>query len=96
MVIYKATVQARNLGLNDAARKRPSIFSVFRFEPNKNSELIADLMDAIHNTPEQIIRGFCSTDEYVRTYYEAFDKKHPENYISLVDVFNESVKSNAI
>ena len=95
-VIYEATVQARNLGFRGSVKKRRTIFNLFRTDQDNNSELIADLMDAIHNTPGQIAKPFCATEEYVRTYYEAFDKKHPNNYISLVGVFSESVKSEAI
>ena len=59
---------------------------------NENQILVADLMDAVHNTPTYIEKMYCPSEEYVQLYYAAFDKKH-RNSISLVSTFNAALKS---
>lgn len=59
---------------------------------NENLILVADLMDAVHNTPTYIANMYCPSEEYVQLYYAAFDKKH-QNSISLVGTFNAALKS---
>lgn len=59
---------------------------------NENLPLVADLMDAVHNTPTYIADMYCPTEDYVKLYYAAFDKKHP-NAISLVSAFYAALES---
>ena len=54
--------------------------------------LVAELMDAVHNTPTYIANMYCPTEAYVNLYYAAFDKKHP-NTISLVKIFDAALES---
>lgn len=56
--------------------------------------LVADLMDAVHNTPSYIANMYCPTEEYVKLYYSTFDKKH-SNIISLVGTFNNALTKHA-
>lgn len=66
---------------------------LYRFDRNNKVGILADLLDAIHNTPEFVEKMFCSSSEYVNIYYESFDKKHPDS-ISLVSTYYQALNEN--
>ncbi|ESP91516.1 hypothetical protein [Pseudoalteromonas luteoviolacea] len=85
-VIAQVTIHLRFLGYQATSSKNSSLFSLFKRSNSLDSQLVADLMDAIHNTPAQISQPFCSTEEYIKLYYRSFDQKYP-NSISLETIF---------
>ncbi|MBQ4835708.1 hypothetical protein [Pseudoalteromonas luteoviolacea] len=85
-VISQVTNHLRSLGFKATRTKSSWLFSLFKPSYPLNSQLVADLMDAIHNTPVQISQPFCSTEEYIKLYYRSFDHKYP-NSISLETIF---------
>lgn len=66
---------------------------LYRVDENSNVEILADLLDAIHNTPEFVAKMFCSSSEYVNIYYASFDKKYPDS-ISLVSAYYQALHEN--
>ena len=53
----------------------------------KNIDRAADLLDAIHNTPDYISEPFCSEEKYIEMYYKAYDIKWDKSCRSLVDIY---------
>ncbi len=66
---------------------------LYRVDDNSKVGILADLLDAIHNTPEFVEKMFCSSAEYVNIYYESFDKKYPDS-ISLVSAYYQALNEN--
>lgn len=89
-VMTQVTMYIRSLGLKTRSPKSFTLFGLFNRESTLDSELVADLMDAIHNTPAQVSKPFCTTEEYIKTYYRSFDLKHP-NSISIEAIFKNYI-----
>ncbi|MXR68645.1 hypothetical protein GNT65_08165 [Shewanella sp. JBTF-M18] len=85
-VMTQVTMYLRSLGFKARGSKSFTLFGLFKRSNTLDSELVADLMDAIQNTPAQVSKPFCSTEEYIKIYYRSFDLKYP-NSISLEAIF---------
>lgn len=72
-VLYQATLIARSLSWDNSNGAK--------------SELVADLMDAVHNIPSHLKSAVITEQEFVEMYYETFDKKHPMT-VSLVKIYS--------
>jgi len=94
-VIYRVTIHLRLLGWEGSNNQKPSLLSFSNRSRTLNPDFVADLMDAIHNTPSQISKPYCPTQEYVEMYYRDFDRKHPKT-ISLETIFTGFVCDTAI
>lgn len=71
-VLSQATLIARSLSWDNSNGEK--------------SEVIADLMDAVHNIPSHLESPVIADQEFVQMYYAAFDKKHPLS-VSLVKIY---------
>ncbi len=56
-------------------------------------QIIHDLMDAIHNTPQHIEKDFWTDDKYLEMYYSPYDKQWESKGLSLVKVYKEACDS---
>ncbi|KZX02234.1 hypothetical protein JL49_01565 [Pseudoalteromonas luteoviolacea] len=89
-VMSQVTIYLRSLGFKTRSSKRFTLFGLFKRSNTLDSKLVADLMDATHNTPAQVSKPLCSTEEYIKMYYRSFDLKHP-NSISLEAIFKNYI-----
>ena len=53
-------------------------------------QMIHDLMDAIHNTPQHIENDFWTDEKYLEMYYSPYDKKWGSKGLSLNEVYKEA------
>lgn len=58
----------------------------------ENSLMIADLMDAIHDTPAYLATMYCPSQEYIAMHYAAFDNKYPQS-LSLIQTYYAALGS---
>jgi hypothetical protein len=83
MLLHEVSIHLRGITHDSEAPN-----GVFGKKPGLDSRYVADLMDAIHNTPIYISRPFCGNLEYIDMYYQPFDKKYNGRF-SLVKKYYE-------
>ena len=80
-VLYSACVRARSLGYEGQTSGLG----------RDRAELLADLMDAVHNLPDLIVRWSECDESLVRANLEDFDARWPSEGIGLLATYNHSL-----
>lgn len=80
-VLYRACIDARRLGYEGQRTGLPPL----------RAELLADLMDAVHNIPQLLLRWPDVDESLLRGVLSDFDRKWPDDRPSLVAVFDDAL-----
>lgn len=83
-VLHAACVRARLLGYQGQTEALST----------KRAELLADLMDAVHNLPELIARWPSCNEHLLRGMLESFDRKWPDSGIALLATYDARIEAS--